>query len=221
MIWVVSLRNLDASIAAATGAEDPDSKPAESAPLFSKDVFLNKGVWLIGMTLLIYLVAEQGAISFLPTYLAEVRGMDAATASSIISIAPLVGIPVGILAGMISDKWGSRKKPLGLLMILAAVTYALMPIWPSDLYVALIVLFGIAVMGQVGLTFSSVAELVPPNRGDMGAALLNTFQWIGIFLSSSLVGVCIEGFGWDMTFWLLVPLTVIGAICAFATPKLR
>ncbi len=222
--WVAFLRNLDATLASDIASHQAEDQPIEKPvkePLFSKDVFLNKGVWFIGIMLLIYMVAEQGAMAFLPTYLAEVRGMDVAVASSIVSIAPLVGIPVGIVAGMISDKWGSRKKPLGILMLLSAVTYVLMPIWPSDLYVVLIVLFGIAVMGQVGLAFSSVAELVPANRGDMGTAFLNTFQWVGIFLSSALVGAAIEGFGWDMTFFMLVPLTVVGALCAFFAPKLR
>ena len=222
-IWVVALRNLDASLAPEPSEKGEASEEAqhEETKLFSKEVFANPGVWLVGLMLLIYLIAEQGAISFLPTYLAEERGLDSATASSIISIAPLVGIPVGIIAGMISDKWGSRKKPLAILMVLAAITYALMPIWPTDSYAVLIVLFGIAVMGQVGLSFSAVAELVPANRGDMGTAFLNTFQWIGIFLSSSLVGILIEQFGWSMSFWILVPLTVVGAILIFVTPKLR
>lgn len=223
VIWVVALRNLDASLAPDPHTADAPGKKQEQehAKLFSKDVFANPGVWLVGLMLLIYLIAEQGAISFLPTYLAEERGLDSATASSIISIAPLVGIPVGIITGMISDKWGSRKKPLAILMVLAAITYALMPIWPTESYAILIVLFGIAVMGQVGLSFSAVAELVPPERGDMGTAFLNTFQWVGIFLSSTLVGILIEQFGWSMSFWILVPLTVVGAVLVFITPKLR
>ena len=222
VVWVVALRNLDASLAAA-GAPSGTEADAAAGPakLFSKDVFLNKGVWLIGITLMVYLIAEQGVISFLPTYLAEVRGMDAAAASSIVSIAPLVGIPVGIVAGMVSDKTGSRKKPLGVLMLASAVTYALMPTFPTGVFVVLVVLFGIAVMGIVGLCFSAVAELVPPAQGDMAVALLNTFQWVGIFLSSSLVGLLIEAFGWDVMFYLMVPLAVVGAVCTFVTPKLR
>ena len=228
--WIVALRNLDASLAAAAApAEEAPDTALDGAPaapsvptrLFSKDVFLNPGVWLVGITLMVYLIAEQGVISFLPTYLAEVRGMDAAAASSIVSIAPLVGIPVGIVAGMVSDKMGSRKKPLGVLMLASAVTYALMPTWPTGVFIVLVVLFGIAVMGIVGLCFSAVAELVPPAQGDMAVALLNTFQWVGIFLSSSLVGLLIEAVGWDMAFYLMVPLTVVGAVCTFVTPKLR
>ena len=225
--WIVALRNLDVSLTAAAQAKEapvteaPEGASAAPAKLFSKDVFLNPGMWLIGITLMVYLIAEQGVISFLPTYLAEVRGMDAATASSIVSIAPLVGIPVGIVVGMISDKMGSRKKPLGVLMLASAVTYALMPTWPTGVFIVLVVLFGIAVMGIVGLCFSAVAELVPSAQGDMAVALLNTFQWVGIFLSSSLVGLLIEAVGWDMAFYLMVPLTVVGAVCTFVTPKLR
>ena len=217
VIWTVALRNLDATL------ENNSREPAgtEKAALLLKAVFANKGVWLVGLTLMVYLIAEQGVISFLPTYLTEVRGMDAASAGSMVSIAPLVGIPVGIVTGMISDKIGSRKKPLGILMLASAVTYALMPTFPTALFLVLVVLFGIAVMGIVGLCFSAAAELVEPQHGNMAVALLNTFQWVGIFLSSSIVGLLIESFGWDMMLYILVPLTVIGAVCTFVAPKLR
>ncbi|MDR2452325.1 MAG: MFS transporter [Candidatus Accumulibacter sp.] len=218
VIWTVSLRKLDVAL-----GSDNENAPAhdERARLLSKAVFASEGVWLIGLTLMIYLIAEQGVISFLPTYLTEVRGMDAATAGSMVSIAPLVGIPVGIITGMVSDKIGSRKKPLGILMLASAATYALMPTFPTAVFLALVVLFGIAVMGIVGLCFSAAAELVEPRHGNMAVALLNTFQWVGIFLSSSIVGLLIESFGWDMMFYILVPLTVVGAVCTFITPKLR
>lgn len=214
-IWAIALRNLDATLG--YGGKTAEEK----TPLLPKAVFASKGMWLIGLTLMIYLIAEQGVISFLPTYLTEVRGMDASLAGSMVSMAPLIGIPVGIVTGMVSDKIGSRKKPLGILMLASAVTYALMPTFPTALFLVLVVLFGIAVMGIVGLCFSAAAELVEPQHGNMAVALLNTFQWVGIFLSSSIVGLLIESLGWDATFYALVPLTVVGAVCTFATPKLR
>ena len=36
-----------------------------------------------------------------------------------------------------------------------------------------------------------------------------------------LVGLLIEAVGWDMAFYLMVPLTVAGAVYTFATRKLR
>lgn len=221
VLWVLTLRNLDAQLGFGAPAEGEATDGEAKAELLPKEVFSNVGLWLVGVTLMLFLVAEQGAISFLPTYLSEVRGMDAATAGSVVSIAPLVGIPVGILAGMISDKVGSRKKPLGILMLLSAVSYALMPIVPTNLYMPMIVFFGIAVMGIVGLCFSAGGELVAPQHGGMAVALLNTLQWIGIFLSSTVFGVLIDGVGWDMTFFIMVPLTVVGALCTFVAPKLK
>jgi sugar phosphate permease len=129
--------------------------------------------------------------------------------------------PVGIVVGIVSDKMASRKWPLGVLMLASAVTYALMPSFSTELYLILIVLFGIAVMGIVGLCFSAVAELVEPQYGGVAVGMLNTFQWVGLFLSGSLVGLLIQEFGWTTTFYILVPITVIGAICTFITPKLR
>ena len=223
LIWIALLRNLDATLSFAAPAPAdaaPSGAPAQPG-LLPREVFLNKGVWLVSLTLMIYLIAEQGVISFLPTFLNEVRGMDAAEAGSIISVAPLVGIPVGIIVGIISAKLGSRKWPLGILMLASAVTYGLMPSFPTGLFLVLVILFGVAVMGIVGLCFAAVAELVQPRHGNMAVALLNTFQWVGIFLSSTLVGLLIEWFGWDQMFYLMVPLTVIGALCTFITPKLR
>lgn len=222
VLWALLLRNLDSSLA---GGDDETAAAGDATPekssLFPKEVFLNPGIMLIGLTLLIYLIAEQGVISFLPTYLTDVRGLDAAAAGSIVSIAPLVGIPVGIIVGVISDKVGSRKWPLGILMLASAVTYALMPSFPTAIFLLLVILFGVAVMGIVGLCFSAVAELVPPRHGGMAISLLNTYQWVGIFLSSTLVGVFIENFGWDPMFYIMVPLTVVGAICSFVVKKLR
>jgi MFS family permease len=223
VIWVFTLGNLDAALAIEVPAAGEPGMTFESrkASLLPKAVLLNKGVWLIGLTLLLYLIAEQGVMGFLATYLNKERGLGLDVASSMLSIAPLVGIPVGIIVGILSDKMGSRKRPLGVLMLASAVTYALMPTFSTALYLVLIVLFGIAVMGIVGLCFSAVTELVEPQYGGVAVGMLNTFQWVGIFLSGSLVGVLIQEFGWTMTFYILVPVTVIGAICAFITPKLR
>lgn len=219
VIWVLLLRNLDYTLGFDASEANADGGKKEKVSLLPREVFLNKGIWLVGMTLLIYLIAEQGVISFLPTYLTDVRGLDAATAGSIVSVAPLVGIPVGIIVGIISDKMGSRKIPLGVLMVASAATYAFMPTFPTAMFVVLVVLFGIAVMGIVGLCVSAATELVAPSHGNMAVALINTFQWVGIFLSSTLVGLLIEMFGWDMMFYIMVPLTIVGALCAFIIPS--
>jgi MFS family permease len=206
----------------ATPIPAPESAPAPTVTKSRfRDLLLNPGLWLIGFTLLLYLVAEQGVISFLPTFLTDIRGMDVAEASTIVSIAPLVGIPVGIVVGVISDKLGSRKWPLGILMVASAITYALMPTWATGSFLVLVILFGIAVMGIVGLCFAALSELVPPSQGGMAVGILNTFQWVGIFLSSTLVGVLIEQFGWDAMFYVLVGITIVGALCTFVAPKLR
>lgn len=219
IIWFFALRNLDSVL----GYTKPS--PATSADkennLLPKEVYTNKSLWLVGLTFMLYLIAQQGVISFLPTFLVEVRGMDFAAAGSLVSGASIVGIPVGIFAGVISDKIGSRKKPIVVLMFASAVVYAFMPTFPTALYLVIIILYGLAVMGIVGLCFSAGGELVAPQHSSMAMALLNTFQWTGIFLSSVLFGFFIDKFGWSMAFYIMVPLTVIGAISTLVAPKVK
>jgi MFS family permease len=221
LIWFFAFRHLDAALASPQKAVEEQSAVKKKSSLLPREVFCNKGIWLIGFTLLFYLIADLGSLAFLPTFLSEVQGMDPATAGSIVSLAPLVGIPFGIITGIISDKIGSRKWPLGILMIASGVAYALMPTFPVAAFFALITFFGMVAMGIVGLCFSAVAELVESHHDGVAVGMLNTFQWVGIFLSGSLVGLFIEWFGWSVMFYILVLLSVLGAVCAFLTPKLR
>jgi MFS family permease len=234
VIWLLSLRNLDATLAArehGTDAEGAHGAAGLSASgqggvrgktsLLPREVLGNGGVWLIGLSLLFYLVTSQAVMAFLPTFLSEVRGMDPAAAGSTVSIAPLVGLPLGVITGIISDKVGSRKWPLGILLAVSAIVYALIPGFPTALFLALVICFGLVAMGIVGLCFSAAAELVEPRHGGVVVGMLNVFQWVGIFLSGSLGGLFVEWFGWAATFYLFAPLSVLGAVCAWMTPRLR
>jgi MFS family permease len=239
LIWLFALRNLDAGIAAcahgvdehghgvaAEGERDSaqdrqgDSVQGKTS-LLPREVLGNGGVWLMGLALLFYLVSSQAVMAFLPTFLSEIRGMDPAAAGSLVSVTPLVGLPLGIITGIVSDKIGSRKWPLGILLVASADVYALIPGFPTAIFLALVVFFGMVGMGIVGLCFSAVAELVGPRHGGVAVGMLNVFQWLGIFLSGSLGGLFVEWFGWDIMFYLLAPLSVLGALCAFITPRLR
>ncbi|MDR2106157.1 MAG: MFS transporter [Coriobacteriales bacterium] len=225
IIWLFSLRNLDASLTAHEHGADAEGVPAEGArgkkSLLPREVLGNGGVWLMGLSLLFYLITSQAVMAFLPTFLSEVRGMDPAVAGSTVSIAPLVGLPLGVITGIISDKVGSRKWPLGILLVASAVVYALIPGFPTALFLVLVIFFGVVAMGVVGLCFSAAAELVETRHGGVVVGMLNVFQWVGIFLSGSLGGLFVEWLGWSATFYLLAPLSVLGALCAWVTPRLR
>ena len=97
------------------------------------------------------MITHMGVFNYLPTYLTEVGGISATLAGTLTSVASLIGIPVGIVGGMIADKWGSRKKPLAITMILFAVLIGTIPMFNSSNFIILLVLYGIVAMAEAGL----------------------------------------------------------------------
>lgn len=120
VLWVIFIKGIDDG---ADGAAAQESSVGATLG----DVLANKGVWLVCITFFAYMITHMGVFNYLPTYLTEVGGISATLAGTLTSVASLIGIPVGIVGGMIADKWGSRKKPLAITMILFAVLIGTFP----------------------------------------------------------------------------------------------
>lgn len=205
ILWISALRGLDQTVISTRSDTGKVS-------LFPEEVFKSREMWCLGLTFMLYLIAQQGVIAFLPTYLSSVRQVSSSLAGSMTSIASIVGIPTAILTGLISDRLGSRKKLIVILMFFSAIVYAVMPFFPTSLFGLEIALFGISTMGIVGICMSAASELVSPEYGGMAMAFMNTMQWIGIFLSSTIFGMLVDGLGYTGAFLCLVPISVIGAV---------
>ena len=160
------------------------------------DVLANKGVWLVCITFFAYMITHMGVFNYLPTYLTEV-------------------------GGMIADKWGSRKKPLAITMILFAVLIGTIPMFNSSNFIILLVLYGIVAMAEAGLCFTSVTEVVKANQGSSASAVLNTAQWLGAFLSTMIFGTLLDSFGWSTSFYVMVPIALVGAAAALCNKDLK
>lgn len=205
LVWILTMPGLDAA--------GEESSPAPSMLTGLKLALRNRNVLITSVILLCYLIAQQGCSGFLVSYLSESRGLDASAASRILSLSPAVGIPTGVVVGMVSDRVGSRKWPIAVLMLCAAACYWQMPHWPTASYGVLTFLWGVATMGVVGLCFS-VVSAAAGEHGAMFTAVLNTVQWIGVFFSSVVFGMLKDRFGWNGAFGALVPLTVLAVLLA-------
>ena len=215
IVWAVCLKPLDSR---ASAASIDEQRAAAKAAL--SQVFRNKGVWLAGIVMMLFLIPQQAVIFFLPSFLYNVRGVDMVTGSAITSVAPIVGIPVGILTGVVADKVGSRRIPIAVLMFACAAVYAAMPFWPTNTYVVMVVLYGIATMGVVALCFSIMADVLDaPAHGGIAAGLLNVFLWLGSFLSSIVFGFFVDMISWNAAFFVGIPIAAVGGILAFMIKK--
>ena len=184
-------------------------------------VLKNRSVWSISLTFLAFMLAHMGVFNYLPTYLIEKGGLSTTMAGSLTSLASLIGIPVGILGGTLADKWGSRKKPLALTMFLFAVLIAVLPMFDSRTFIIALVAYGIVAMAEAGLCMTAISEAVPPEQGSTATAVVNTAQWVGAFLGSTLFGAILDAFNWNTSFYIMAAICVTGMLAILAAKKLK
>lgn len=212
VLWLLFIRDFD---------ENQEAEVSKETGTALSEVLKNKSVWLVCITFLCYMIVHMGVFNYLPTYFTEIGGISATTAGTLTSISSLVGIPVGIIGGMIADKCGSIRIPLTITMVLFAVTVALTPIFSSSTYIVYVVLYGIVAMAEAGLSFTAITKVVKANQGAVASATLNTAQWIGAFLSTMIFGTLLDSFGWNMSFYIMVPIAAVGVLTVLFNKELE
>lgn len=214
LLWVLFIRGIDEPRAVV-------STEAASVTKILSDVLGNGSVWMISLTFLAFMLSHMGVFNYLPTYFIEVGGMSATAAGSMTSLASLIGIPVGILGGTLADKWGSRKKPLALTMLLFAILIATLPIFRSDTFIIAVIIYGFVAMAEAGLCMTSLSEVVTPEQGSTATAVVNTAQWTGAFLGSTLFGAILDATNWNTSFFVMSGICLVGAIAILLARKLK
>ncbi len=216
VLWVIFIKEFDNQ----TSDLGSVSENAEQNPSIW-DVMKNGSVWLVCIEFVCYMIVHMGVFNYLPTYLTEVAGMSATYAGTLTSVASLIGIPVGILGGMLADKWGSIKKPLAIMMILFALLIFCTPIFSGSAFVLYIILYGVLAMAEAGLSFTAVTIVVRSEESGLASAFMNTAQWVGAFLSTMIFGALLDSFGWSMSFRIMAPIALIGGIAVLLNKKLN
>ena len=177
-------------------------------------VFRNRDLWLISFLFCCFNFTFIGFVTWVPTFLHEIRGRSLANASLAVSLITLVTMLSTPLAGWISDRIGSRKWICIIPMVL------LMLLYPISFYVRGegIIGFGIALGFIAGFVptgvFSAGIEVVGDERlGGMAMAIIQIGQNAGMLLGPLVLGWMIESGGgsWAIAFWALAPVSALGA----------
>ncbi len=217
VLWIIVVRGIDGRTADVS-AEDTGNDGERVS--FGK-VVGNKSIMLVCLCFFTFMTAHMGIFNYLPTYFTEVGGITATKAGSLTSISSLIGIPVGILGGVIADKVGSIKKPLALNMTAFAVVIAVIPMFTSRSYLLLTIIYGVVAMAEAGLSFTAVALVSEAKEAAMGSAALNTAMWLGAFLSTIVFGTLLDKFGWNISFFCMIPIVLVGAAAIIVNKDLK
>ncbi len=164
-------------------------------------------------------------ITWLPTYLAEVRDVPASQTGFVSSLAAWTSVPAALIIAWISDKIG-RRRPLLLMVFPGAIAAVLLLMFaPSmTLVVVSLVLYGF--FGKLATDPLLVALCGTYAPRQITATAFGLFNFIGMssaILAPYITGYLVEATGsWNSGFYLTIGLLVIALIAATQireTPK--
>ena len=179
-----------------------------------KEVFKNRNVLLVSLLICCYNFTMIAFMTWMPTFLYRTRGFSLGSASALMVLMTVFLILAGPVAGLVSDRMGSRKMiclvPMILLIVLLPAPYFLgtaviIPLLALTGFVAGFVPTGIYATGADAVRDRRLAGLV--------MALIATGQNTGILLGPLLLGWILDCSGsWHLAFLALAPVSALGAL---------
>lgn len=173
-----------------------------------------------GAVMLLFIFTYQGLVSFLPTYLIEVKGLGAGRTAALFGLVFVVGAVVNPSAGHLADRFGERGTVFAVIG-LSTLTLGALPFVGGTLALTLLVpLLGVRVaIGPLGSAFI-VRDLPASVQGTGWGFLRTLFFGLGA-TSSSVIGVFADAGFFDAGFLLLAALTGLTAVFWWRVPSER
>lgn len=163
----------------------------------------------------VLLVIPQAMMwTFVPTWLIVAHQWPPAAAGVLVTVTQVIGALGRIVAGRVSDAWGSRMRPIraiALIAALATMALALTDWLDSPIAPMVMMIASIASVADNGLAFTAIAEYAGPSWSGRGLAIQNTAQYLATSASTPLLGALIAASGFPMAFALtaLTPFIAI------------
>ena len=139
------------------------------------------------------------------------RGWSAGTAGLVITLAQILGAFGRIAVGALSDRVGSRMRPLRWVALAAIVVMLLLALTDeldSSISVVFLVLATVITVADNGLAFTSVAEIGGPFWGGRAMGAQNTAQFLAAAIVPPVVGALIGAVGYPAAFAITAFLPV-------------
>lgn len=202
------------ALACALWVVDP-TRPPRPADVATANPYLGNGYLNRIHAVSMLLVIPQFTVwSFMLVWLQVGRDWSPGAAGGLVALAQLLGAVGRIAAGHLSDRVGSRTRPLRWVAVAAgatmlAVGVAIRADW--TVAVPLIVLASTITVADNGLAFTAVAERAGPFWSGRALGIQNTGQYLTAAAVPPLVGFVIPLWGYGIAFGLtgLFPLLAV------------
>ncbi|MEK6580448.1 MAG: MFS transporter [Bdellovibrionota bacterium] len=178
-------------------SKKPTKQEMTSLLKMQLEIFKYPVVWILGLASALTYVSRYAVNNWGILYLQDFKGYSLNEAGAIMSIAPIMGIPGGILCGVISDRFfkSSRNWPTlvyGILQILSLVVFFYAKAGRSVDMISMGV-FGFSVAGTVvflgGLT---AVDLCPKRVTGAVMGFIGLFSYLGASIQDYITGYLLD-----------------------------
>jgi MFS family permease len=186
---------------------------ADLAGLNLRQALANRNSWLLAASFACFNLTFMGMGTFLPTFLADVRGYPLAEAAIIVNIPSIVILFSAPLAGWVSDRFRTRKwvYSFGYLALAAIIV---LPFYLTGTAIVIyMIIQGLLIGGIPTATFAAAPEVInDPRMAGIAMAVLILGQNIGMVIGPLLFGSLVSLIGWTATGFCLIPVLLLGLL---------
>ena len=206
-----------AAVAALVWLREAPGFPDEEIAGHVASPLRDRRLWQLaaGSTLL---VSVQIALTgFIVLYLHEERGLSPGRAAAVLAVINVAGAVLRIGLGRLSDRIGSRLRPLRRLSLglaIATASAALLTEAPDPVLVAALIAAGSLAVGWNGLSFTATAELAGRERSGAALGFQQTALGLGCMVAPLAFAALVQATSWPVGFGVLSVLP-LGAFATF------
>ena len=176
-------------------------------------IMRNPNLWLISLLFCCFNFVIVSFLTWGPTFLQSVRHVSIIRASHIVSLTSILSMAAAQIAGWTLDRTGARKVMSALPLLVIASLFPASGAVGESLFLFLAAAIGFLAGFVPTSVFSSAADVVGDERlSGIAMAVIQIGQNTGMLLGPLVFGLLIESWGWQVAFWALAPVGVLGSI---------
>ena len=201
-----------------TGKSDVKGDKAPSRAAYLKAmVWTNRWIWTLCIANVFVYVRRMGILDWGPKFLTEARNMsieDAAWSVGAFEIFAIVGT---IFAGWATDHIfkGKAHRMCFVCMAFAVIfmtVFILFPELPILVSTVVLAMAGFFIYGPQALIGIASANHATKEASATANGLAGIFGYFGSFVSAIGIGIVADRWGWNMVFYIIIAVGIIGAI---------
>jgi len=194
--------------------------------LLKKYIFTNKYIWLLSFANMFIYIIRFGTLDWATIFLYDVKGIDQVSVAIFWTLMPLAGIPGGIVAGYLADRfWNGRCVPINVIY-LVLLTFSIVGFYwysgPDNIMGTgvFLLLIGFLIDGPQNLISGVQASRVTVKEAISGACgMTGFFGYVGATFSGIGLAFITQKFGWGGMYGVCALSSVLCLVLVLMTYK--